>query len=342
MKKNIYNILTALILCLPSMVFAQDFNTMQEISVNGTTVTVDIKVDMLTTNDILPTNLGINYPTEKLSSPVLKYSMYDIDPTNFNAPNVTTGTGYVLANVNPATGSPYTAPDGYQKLASIEFTLVDPNTPISATEISFRNTTEGTGNSIVLNSSFQQLNNGQSQSNLPVELVNFSVEKSSPRSTVLDWSTAMERNAEKYEIERAIGSNKFRTIGQVAAVGNSTELSDYSYEDVDIPLHGAENYVYYRLKMIDFDGSFEYSRTEQVLFANNSDILTVFPNPTADQINIDLQEELEQVRVYNNQGVVVQEERTNTFSIKELPTGMYKIEIKTQTNTYLRSVVKIN
>jgi hypothetical protein len=96
---------------------------------------------------------------------------------------------------------------------------------------------------------------------LAVRLIDFSATKKN-QSIQLNWQTATEQNAGWFEIERSQDGNAFASIAQIKAVGNATLMSNYSFEDGN-PLAGTN---YYRLKMVDLDGSVSYSKTVSVLF----------------------------------------------------------------------------
>ena len=96
---------------------------------------------------------------------------------------------------------------------------------------------------------------------LPVELTNFYAQVSD-NSITLFWQTATEVKNYGFQIERSVISNQLLEkewvdIGFVEGHGNSNSLKEYSFIDVS-PLNEAAEY---RLKQIDTDGSFEYSKT---------------------------------------------------------------------------------
>ena len=94
---------------------------------------------------------------------------------------------------------------------------------------------------------------------VPVELTSF-VASVSDGNVILNWSTSTETNNQGFDVERNSG-NGFQKIGFVAGFGTSTENHSYSYVDGSL-LEGS--YVY-RLKQIDYDGSFEYSDVVEVI-----------------------------------------------------------------------------
>ncbi len=111
--------------------------------------------------------------------------------------------------------------------------------------------------------------------NIPVELVSFSA-TSSGTQVNLNWATASETNNRGFSIERSSGS-EFETIGFVAGYGTTTESRQYSYTDNQI----ASGTYTYRLKQIDFDGTFEYSKLAEVnvVGAAKFNLAQNYPNP---------------------------------------------------------------
>ena len=97
-----------------------------------------------------------------------------------------------------------------------------------------------------------------SESVLPVELSLFTIEVSqNDNSVILKWTTSSEKNNHGFEIER-YQNNTWATIGFVEGNGTTTEKSSYRFAD-DFGNHGFSGLIKYRLKQIDFDGSFSYS-----------------------------------------------------------------------------------
>jgi hypothetical protein len=89
---------------------------------------------------------------------------------------------------------------------------------------------------------------------IPVELVSFTA--NSVRDEVeLNWRTATETNNQGFHIERMAAGGSFEEVGYAAGFGTTTEPKSYSFIDSKLD---AGSYTY-RLKQIDFDGSFEYS-----------------------------------------------------------------------------------
>lgn len=94
---------------------------------------------------------------------------------------------------------------------------------------------------------------------VPVELTSFTAEATN-NSVSLSWSTATEINNSGFEIERKSQNTDWTSIGFVAGSGTTTESRDYSYSDNSV----TSGSYSYRLKQIDFDGSFTYSNVVEV------------------------------------------------------------------------------
>jgi len=114
----------------------------------------------------------------------------------------------------------------------------------------------------------------ESRNALPVELVYFELESKDSKS-LLKWSTSTEVATDKFIIEASGDAKNFEVIGEVSASGNSTSFEEYEYVDDD-PIIGRN---YYRLKIVDLDGSYDYSNIRvNTIFSDESKI-RVYPNP---------------------------------------------------------------
>ena len=109
---------------------------------------------------------------------------------------------------------------------------------------------------------------------LPLNLLSFSGTR---RNTVnqLTWATDNEINTKEFAVERSNDGNTFSKIATINA--NGSGANNYNYNDV----YKFDGRVFYRLKMIDNDGSFTYSNII-FLTAENKQIITLYPNPSKD------------------------------------------------------------
>lgn len=112
---------------------------------------------------------------------------------------------------------------------------------------------------------------------IPVELTSFTGNVNNLGQVILNWQTATELNNQGFEIERRTESSEFRTIGFVEGAGTVTETRNYSYIDKSVE----QGINIYRLKQIDFDGTFAYSDEVEVDVTAplTFDLAQNYPNP---------------------------------------------------------------
>jgi hypothetical protein len=109
---------------------------------------------------------------------------------------------------------------------------------------------------------------------IPVELASFSASIIGD-GIKLEWSTATETNNRGFEIQRGTNNRDLTTVAFVNGNGTTTEKQNYNYIDTDRQL----GTVYYRLKQIDFNGSYEYSKVVEVTKAISYALAQNYPNP---------------------------------------------------------------
>lgn len=179
----------------------------------------------------------------------------------------------------------------------------------------------------------------QSGAALPVELLFFRVAPVG-ETAVLNWATASEINAEQFEVEHSTNGISFLKIGAVQAAGFSTVERRYNFLH-EQPAPGVN---YYRLRQVDFDGSFEYSEIRAAHFkaAENPASLILYPNPATDRLNIEYNVDGDYlIRVFDENGrLVFSEEHVSTLDVSGLPSGVYAlIETSSKGNTYRKFVI---
>lgn len=115
----------------------------------------------------------------------------------------------------------------------------------------------------------------------PVSLVSFKA-YSSTRKNILQWKTASEHLLDFYQVEHSRDGIRFDPIGNVQSrltVGNEYQLKTYELTHPN-PSNGLN---YYRLKMVDQDGQYNYS---DIASLRNGERLQLFPNPTRNRVYI--------------------------------------------------------
>ncbi|MCB0568881.1 MAG: T9SS type A sorting domain-containing protein [Phaeodactylibacter sp.] len=114
---------------------------------------------------------------------------------------------------------------------------------------------------------------------LPVELLSFDVYRKGAGAR-LEWATAGEEHFDAFEVERSRDCRQFHHIGRVEGKGLTGIGSSYAYTDNGLWQNGL---YYYRLKMVDADGSFEYSPIRTVEAAFAVETLAAIPNPAREE-----------------------------------------------------------
>jgi hypothetical protein len=128
---------------------------------------------------------------------------------------------------------------------------------------------------------------GANNNPLPVKLLSFFGDAKNQDAN-LYWSTANEVNNKGFAIERAVDGESFREIGFVKGSGNSNSVIKYTFNDLGI--FASNKHAYYRLKQIDMDGKFEYSKI--IIVKNNgskTNNVSVYPNPIENNLTIELE-----------------------------------------------------
>ncbi len=161
---------------------------------------------------------------------------------------------------------------------------------------------------------------------LPIELNNFSVEKSGNKVRLI-WKTASEHNNAGFEIERSVnGTTDWLKIASVKGAGNSSKEITYSYNDLS-PVKGSN---FYRLKQTDFDGSMKYSYIRSVKFDGNIKPIIIYPTVTRSKITVSLSDVSllnTHIFIVNNQGKIIRKEilvqLKQDIDVNSLQKGMY-------------------
>ncbi len=163
---------------------------------------------------------------------------------------------------------------------------------------------------------------------LPVTISSF---KSAVQNndTRLLWETQNEINASHFEIERSTDAIRFTKIASVLAAGNSSKESKYDFWDKNL----ATGVYFYRLKQIDLDGKFYYSKIIKEVVADKNSSFNIFPNPIKDVLYFThpSSDELSTIKIFSNDGKLVQiaEAQFNTtqtkIGVNNLSNGNYFI-----------------
>ncbi|SEJ09948.1 hypothetical protein SAMN05216327_10660 [Dyadobacter sp. SG02] len=180
-------------------------------------------------------------------------------------------------------------------------------------------------NQVGCNSRAAILATTECQTALPVYLASFSG-MATPEGNKLVWNTTWEANNKGFAVERIDNLMHFTEIGFVAGNTDSKRSTGYSFTDFQ-----KIDKAYYRLKQIDWDGAFNYSRIISVGGKPSIDEPAyVYPNPVRGQLVIGNGVGQKSYRLMNKQGVSLMESKilpNTTVDVSKLPNDLYFLEV---------------
>lgn len=159
---------------------------------------------------------------------------------------------------------------------------------------------------------------------LPVTLTSFTVTKEE-NQVALNWETTLETNSDRFEIQHSTDAKQWGLIGTIASKGESEELARYQFVH-DSPVNGVN---YYRLKMIDLDGTYAFSRVRDVA-VNGAAALTVYPNPVVNQATIATQDwnNVKEIYLINATGKrVALSTSSEKIDLSQVGAGIYVLQV---------------
>lgn len=158
---------------------------------------------------------------------------------------------------------------------------------------------------------------------LPVELTAFDGQLSHGK-VELKWTTFTEINADFFEVQKSQNDHEFAAVGRLNAAGNSDEIRNYRW--------AGQSYLnsssFYRLRIVDFDGSFEYSSVVGIS-PLISDALQVYPNPAADYVNVEPVGGSFNYTLYDQNGRQTQSgiSKSGRIDVSVLEPGVYYLKV---------------
>lgn len=148
------------------------------------------------------------------------------------------------------------------------------------------------------------------------------------QGAIIEWSTKSEHTIAKFELQRSADSRTWDSINNQDAKSSTTSINiNYNYVD-QLPLAGNN---YYRLKVINTDGSIGYSNSKLLVFNNLNDVIKIHPNPAQHYVEISGLKGGENIQIIDITGRVVNETKStnnqSVIDINQLPEGVYMINI---------------
>ncbi|MEO1624002.1 MAG: T9SS type A sorting domain-containing protein [Bacteroidota bacterium] len=310
-----------------------------------------LQVQLLLSYDVAAklgtSNFVFEYNASALANPTLLSSVFQTPP--YQVPSVTTPTSTTVAlnvelafaNLGVDIGTAATS------IAVIEFDITDPNAvaglvwrtaSVPRTEVFLDdNSTQLAPGTITNEAGFSLL------ASLPVELLSFEARKTDDQQVELAWQTASEQNSAFFSVERSLDGKKFEPLAQVDAAGNSLATQTYQIWD-EKPGKGLN---YYRLKQVDFGGTFEYSHLQVVEFESKELSLSVFPNPASSAIELrfDRQVRQSELAIYDLTGKLIIERNfsgrqpAQPIAVDNLPNGIYWLRVTADDQFFSKRIV---
>jgi ELWxxDGT repeat protein len=169
---------------------------------------------------------------------------------------------------------------------------------------------------------------------LPLDLLEFKGELVQ-QDALLSWKTANELNTSEFILERSINGNDFEAMGRIAAVNNNSGNHDYQYTDASIRLLKTDK-VYYRLKQVDIDSRFTYSKVVAISLKNQQEF-NIYPNPAVNTLNVATGVPVAgalQYRIFDNNGKMILQDSKKastsylSINISTLSSGIYHLELQ--------------
>ncbi len=163
---------------------------------------------------------------------------------------------------------------------------------------------------------------------LPLNFISFSANKYNSQ-VQLNWETAFDITGKEFEVQRSIDLKNWQEIGAVAY-----EKRKNTYTFID---KYPQNINYYRIKAVNFDGNFSYSKTLSISNTVNN-VISVFPNPVKNIIFVSgLNEKLPvKYAIYDTFGKKLEQSFTNgIIRFENKKPGLYYLQIKGETKKFI-------
>ena len=177
---------------------------------------------------------------------------------------------------------------------------------------------------------------------LPLKLLSFTATLINDKVN-LNWATTNEVSTNSFIVETSVDGTNWSDIATEAAKNNKS-TNQYSLSDI-LPQDGTN---YYRLKMVDADGSFTYSQVQSVQLISKIEIFSLAPNPAESQTTLLFDNDIKQasVTVFNILGRVVATKQVNLQGNKScqietalLPSGVYIIRVNSNNGTSTKKLL---
>ena len=174
---------------------------------------------------------------------------------------------------------------------------------------------------------FAAIPNSFGGSVLPIELISFTG-KNEKAQNLLSWKTATETNNKGFDIETSKDGVNFQVLEFVKGRGTTSETQNYTF--THRLSKNESGILYYRLKQMDFDGQFEYSKIIVVRSEGKQNSIAVYPNPSNGLYTIvpNEKDEIEQISLMSITGQSIDVNmQNNQLDLSNEPAGVYFLQV---------------
>lgn len=154
----------------------------------------------------------------------------------------------------------------------------------------------------------------------------------------LQWVTSFEKDLAYFEVECSVNGTNWQPLGRIQAQGNSSAQRNYGFADVQ-PQKAVVNL--YRLRQVGTDAQVHYSEIRSVRFNDNAGSVSIYPNPAANRVTINIPKQWEgnnvTLTVVGAAGQTVKQIRMahaagqEVFDVQAIPAGAYRVTIASGT-----------
>jgi hypothetical protein len=173
---------------------------------------------------------------------------------------------------------------------------------------------------------------------LPVELQKFTIIKQNS-SSIAEWTTLTELDNQGFEIQHSKDSRNWKEIGFIEGTGTTSEEQNYTFTHRD-PTEGVN---YYRIKQMDYNGTYAYSEIRSVLFQSNTTGLEIYPNPVKDYLTLKGDTALgKKFTIYNTAGQIIKNGTVlrKQIDCSDVSIGLYIVRIETDSGPIVSRFIK--
>lgn len=325
----------------------------QEVVNDGSNYSVDVLLSLSSAATLASSNFVFTFNDLTLSNPTYVSGNTDLSmdyTINVSSP---TSNSVSLNVFQPVSGDGTSVSTTPIRVGRINFSTIDFS---GGSTLNWKYDGDGSSTGTVVfrddgNNASTQLNaddlNNLNTIPLPVELLYFEAHKTKQQQVRLNWETASEINNDYFEIQRlqlnqnANDPTAWQVLGIVKGQGTSLEKYAYTWLDKN-PFLGNN---YYRLRQVDVDGTFAYSRIIHLSFKGAAIAISIYPNPVGEVLYYQgaSENEIESIELLDVEGQLLWKSTVidGELRLSNLPQGQYLLQLKqTNSSTITKTFIK--